>query len=324
LLSLSVLSDAAEGFFQSPVIQGMKYFFCREQLGIQMIMSALFSLLLMGASSRSAILKALSQATSDALREAVIYLPPDVKCAIERAAEKETNPVAQGEFANILKNIALAEKLKVPLCQDTGVPVVYLTLPPDVPLTAGIYKAVATGVRAATKTIPLRPNVVDPLTRHNTGDNTGSDMPVVHVRPGKKFTVTVLPKGAGAENVSRIAMLPPSHQYGIEGFVVETMLHAEGKSCPPVVLGVGIGSTFDGVAALAKEALLLPVDEMTEFEQEICNAVNQLGIGPMGLGGDTTTLAVKVRTAACHTASLPVAVNVQCWADRHATRDVVW
>jgi fumarate hydratase subunit alpha len=204
------------------------------------------------------------------------------------------------------------------------VPVVYLTLPPDVPLTAGIFEAVANGVRAATQQIPLRPNVVDPLTRRNTGDNTGPGMPVVHVRPGKTCTVTVLPKGAGAENVSRIAMLPPSQRYGIEGFVVETMLHAGGKSCPPVVLGVGIGSTFDGVAALAKEALLLPVDEMTAFEQEICNSVNRIGIGPMGLGGDTTALAVKVRTAACHTASLPVAVNVQCWADRRATKEVVW
>lgn len=292
--------------------------------GIQMIMSALFSLLLMGASDRSKILSALSLATADALREAVIRLPPDVKRTIERAAAKETNPVAQGEFANIVKNIALAEKLGVPLCQDTGVPVVYLTLPPDIPLTSGIFEAVANGVRAATKQIPLRPNVVDPLTRHNTGDNTGSGMPVIHVRPGKTCTVTVLPKGAGAENVSRIAMLPPSHRYGIEGFVVETVLHAGGKSCPPVVLGVGIGSTFDGVAALAKEALLLPIDEMTAFEQEICNSVNRIGIGPMGLGGDTTALAVKVRTAACHTASLPVAVNVQCWADRRATREVVW
>jgi fumarate hydratase subunit alpha len=278
----------------------------------------------MGASDRSKILTALSLATADALREAVIRLPPDVKRAIERAAAKEKNPVAQGEFSNILKNIALAEKLEVPLCQDTGVPVVYLTLPPDVPLTAGIFEAVADGVRAATQQIPLRPNVVDPLTRHNTGDNTGPDMPVIHVRPGKTCTVTVLPKGAGAENVSRIAMLPPSHRYGIEGFVVETVLNAGGKPCPPVVLGVGIGSTFDGVAALAKEALLLPVDEMTTFEQEICNSVNRIGIGPMGLGGDTTALAVKVRTAACHTASLPVAVNVQCWADRRATREVVW
>jgi len=265
---------------------------------------------------------AVAKATFLAYREAVIHLPPDVLRVIRKAAAAETNPVACGEFANILKNIEEAERLGVPICQDTGVPVVYLTLPHDVPLTWGLYEGVAEGVRRATREIPLRPNVVDPLSRHNTGDNTGAGMPVIHVQPGDTFTVTVLPKGAGAENVSGITMLLPSRQYGIEGFIVETMLKAEGRPCPPVVLGVGIGSTFDGAAALAKEALLQPVDTMTTFEQEICNAVNRLGIGPMGLGGDTTALAVKVKTAACHTASLPVAVNVQCWAHRHATVEV--
>jgi len=264
----------------------------------------------------------LADATFRAYREAVIHLPPDVLRVIKRAAAAETNLVARGEFGNILKNIEEAERLSVPLCQDTGVPVVYLTIPPDIPLTRGLYEGVAEGVRRATREVPLRPNVVDPLTRHNTGDNTGPGMPAIHIKPGKMFTVTVLPKGAGAENTSRIAMLLPTHQYGIEGFVVETMLHAGGKPCPPVVLGIGIGGTFDGAAALAKEALLLPIDQMDDYEQQICNAVNRLGIGPMGLGGDTTALAVKVKTAACHTASLPVAVNVQCWAHRHATVEV--
>jgi fumarate hydratase subunit alpha len=265
---------------------------------------------------------ALADATFQAYREAAIGLPPDVLCVIETAAARETSPVAKGEFANILKNVKLAQELGVPLCQDTGVPVVYLTLPPGITLTEELYEAVAEGCRRATLEVPLRPNVVDPLTRHNTGDNTGIGMPAIHVRPGEKFTVTVLPKGAGAENSSRIAMLLPSHVYGIEGFVVETMLYAEGKPCPPVFLGVGIGGTFDLAASLAKEALLLPVDTMTEFEQKICDSVNKLGIGPMGQGGDTTALAVKVKTAGCHTASLPVAVNVQCWANRHATREV--
>jgi fumarate hydratase subunit alpha len=270
----------------------------------------------------TAIHASLADATFRAYREAVIHLPPDVKRVIERAKASETNPVARNEFTNILKNIEEAERLSVPLCQDTGVPVVYLTIPPDVSLTEELYDAVAQGIRRATREVPLRPNVVDPLTRHNTGDNTGAGMPAIHIKPGKMFTVTVLPKGAGAENTSRIAMLLPTHQYGIEGFVVETMLHAEGKPCPPVVLGIGIGGTFDGAAALAKEALLLPIDQMDDYEQQICNAVNRLGIGPMGLGGDTTALAVKVKTAACHTASLPVAVNVQCWAHRHATVEV--
>jgi fumarate hydratase subunit alpha len=270
----------------------------------------------------SAIHASLANATFQAYREAVIHLPPDVVRVIRRIAAAETNPVAHNEYTNILKNIDEADRLSVPLCQDTGIPVVYLTIPPDVPLSGDLFDAVSEGIRRATREIPLRPNVVDPLTRHNSGDNTGKGMPAIHVKPGDSFTVTVLPKGAGAENSSRLTMLLPTHQYGIEGFVVETMLHAEGKPCPPVFLGIGIGGTFDGAAALAKEALLLPVDRMDDYEQKICNSVNKLGIGPMGLGGDTTALAVKVKTAACHTASLPVAVNVQCWAHRHATREV--
>ncbi|HII99384.1 MAG TPA: fumarate hydratase [Methanoregula sp.] len=265
---------------------------------------------------------ALADATFRAYREAVIRLPPDVLRAIEMAAAAETNPVARGEFANILKNIEIAERLGVPMCQDTGVPVVYLTVPPDVPFTQSLYDSVAEGVRRATQEVPLRPNVVDPLTRHNSNDNTGRGMPAIHVRPGAKFTVTVLPKGAGAENMSRTAMLLPSRKDQIETFVVETVYLAGSRPCPPLVIGLGIGSTFDGAAALAKEALLEPLDTMTEYEQQILAAVNRLGIGVMGLGGDTTALAVKVKTAGCHTASLPVAVNIQCWANRHVTLEV--
>ena len=265
------------------------------------------------------LLSALADATFEAYRSAVIRLPPDVLRVIGKAAAAETDPVARGEFANILKNIGMAEKRAIPLCQDTGVPVVYLTIPPDLPFTQSLLDAVADGVRRATKEVPLRPNVVDPLTRQNTGDNTGDGMPAIHVRPGKKFTVTVLPKGAGAENMSRIVMLLPSQKDLVEKVVVESVYLAGSRPCPPVIIGVGIGGTFDGAAALAKEALLEPVDTMTGFEEQILCAVNRLGIGPMGLGGDFTALAVKVKTAGCHTASLPVAVNIQCWANRHAT-----
>jgi fumarate hydratase subunit alpha len=266
--------------------------------------------------------KALADATFEAYKSAVIRLPPDVLRVIKKSAAAETSPVARGEFENILKNIEVAERLGVPMCQDTGVPVIYLTLPPDVPLTQQLYDAVAEGVRRATQEVPLRPNVVDPLTRHNTGDNTGAGMPAVHVKPGKTFTVTVLPKGAGAENMSRIAMLLPSQKDQIEKFVAETVYLAGSRPCPPVIIGVAIGGTFDSAAALAKEALLEPVDTMTDAEQQILCAVNKLGIGPMGLGGDFTALAVKIKTAGCHTASLPVAVNIQCWANRHATVEV--
>ena len=267
-------------------------------------------------------MSALADATFRAYREAVTRLPPDVLRVIEQAAAAETNPVARGEFENILKNITMAEKLGVPMCQDTGVPVIYLTIPPDVPLTQGLYEAVAQGVRRATLEVPLRPNVVDPITRHNSDDNTGIGMPAIHVKPGERFTVTVFPKGAGAENMSRIGMHLPSHVNQIEKFIVETVYLAGSRPCPPIVIGVGIGGTFDGAAAMAKEALLEPLDQMTEYERGILTAVNRLGIGPMGLGGDTTALSVKVKTAGCHTASLPVAVNIQCWANRHATVEV--
>ena len=265
---------------------------------------------------------ALADATYRSYREAVIRLPPDVLRVIRQAAASETDPVARGEYANILKNIEIAEKLDVPLCQDTGIPVVYLSIPPHISLTGTIYKAVEAGVRRATKEIPLRPNVVDPLSRKNSGDNTGEGMPAIHIVPGECFTVTVLPKGAGAENVSRIGMLLPTESDQIEKFVVETVMIAGSRPCPPLFIGVGIGGTFDGAAALAKEALLLPVDRMDKFENDLFRAVNRLRIGPMGLGGDTTALAVKVKIASCHTASLPVAVNVQCWANRHATVEV--
>ena len=288
-----------------------------------MIIEFISSLLMMLPPSEEEFLAAVSAATRDAFREAEIRLPPDVVDAIRRAAARETGEIARAELGRILENIDLAGRLGVPICQDTGVPVVYLTVPPAVPLTAGLLEAVSDGVRMATREIPLRPNVVHPLERRNSGDNTGPGMPAIHIRPGSRLEITVLPKGAGAENMSRLAMLLPTEHDRIPRFVAETMLIAGGRPCPPVILGVGIGGTFDGVAALAKEALLEPVDRMDPFEQELCDAVNSLGIGPMGLGGKTTALAVKVKTASCHTASLPVAVNVQCWAARRATREVL-
>jgi fumarate hydratase subunit alpha len=269
-----------------------------------------------------ALLEAVADATCRALEQAEINLPPDVLEALERAAAAEGSEIARRELANILANIALAGERRVPICQDTGVPVVFMTVPPDLFLTEDLSEGVREGVRRATRTVPLRPNVVDPLTRANTGDNTGIGMPAVHLRPGNRFCITVLPKGAGSENVSRIGMLLPSQGSEIVQFITETVLLAGGKPCPPVVLGVGIGGTFDQAASLAKEALLLPIDTMDAFEQECCDAVNALGIGPMGLGGDTTALAVKVKRADCHTASLPVAVNIQCWACRRASVEV--
>ncbi|WOF15458.1 fumarate hydratase [Methanoplanus sp. FWC-SCC4] len=268
------------------------------------------------------LIENISRATEKAIREAEIHLPGDFMRALEKTIAKETSPVAKAEYENILENIIQAGRLEVPICQDTGLHIFFVTLPPEIPLTSEIYEGIYEGVRRANKSVPLRPNAVDPITRKNSGDNTGVNVPAVHIRPGEKFTITAMPKGGGSENMSRLAMFLPSETGRIKSFVVETMLIAGGRPCPPVVLGVGIGSTFDGVCSLAKEALLEPVDSMDEFEQEICDAVNELGIGPMGLGGDTTCIAVKVKKGHCHTASLPVAVNVQCWACRHATVEV--
>jgi len=265
---------------------------------------------------------AVAQATADALREAETHLPGDVTAALRHAYEAEDNPVARSELEAIFENIDTAERLSVPICQDTGVPVVYITIPPDVPFTDAITEGVCDGVRQATADIPLRPNVVSPCTRENTGDNCGMGMPAVHVTPGDTFTLTVLPKGAGSENVSALRMFLPSEAGKITEFITECMLRAGGKPCPPVILGIGIGSTADGALALAKEALLEPLGEMNTMEQEIHTAVNALGIGPMGLGGKTTCIGVRIREGGCHTASLPVALNVQCWAARRATVEV--
>ena len=263
-----------------------------------------------------------AEAAEEAIREAEIKLPADFMRAFERTIARETREIAKSEYENIMENIRQAEELGLPLCQDTGLHIFYVTIPPHVPFTDEIFLGIRDGVERATKSVPLRPNAVDPLTRHNTGNNLGEETPAIHVRPGDKFTITAMPKGGGSENMSRMAMLLPSETAKVKEFVVETMLIAGGRPCPPVVLGVGIGGTFDSVTALAKEALLRPVDEMTGFEQEICDSVNALGIGPMGLGGDTTCIAVKVKKGHCHTASLPVAVNVQCWACRRATVEV--
>ncbi|MDD3574779.1 fumarate hydratase [Methanospirillum sp.] len=268
------------------------------------------------------LIKQISEATEKAVRDAEIFLPDDVKAGLTKALETESVIVAKQELQNILENIRLAEERSAPLCQDTGIPVIYITLPSGITWTTEMEQAVLTGIKNATEKVPLRPNLVDPLTRENTKTNTGYDMPPVHVKTGEKFTITALPKGAGSENVSRISMMNPSDKDNISKFIVETMLIAGGRPCPPVILGIGIGGTFDIAASLAKEALLEPVDIMSAYEQDICDKVNLLGIGPMGLGGDTTCLAVKVKTAGCHTASLPVAVNIQCWAARHATVEV--
>ncbi|WP_290900181.1 fumarate hydratase [Ferroglobus sp.] len=253
------------------------------------------------------------------LLEAETKLSDDVIEAIRRAYEEEEG-YAKKILKAILENVEYSSKNKIPMCQDTGIPVFFVELGRELSLDFNLYDAIREGVVEATKEIPLRPNAVHPITRKNSGDNTGMHMPLISVEivEGDRMKIAVMPKGAGSENVSALKMLLPSQVNEIKKFVVEVVKNAGGKPCPPIFIGVGIGSTFDGAAKLAKKALLRNVTEMNEFELEILNAVNELGIGAGGLGGKYTALAVLVEMGHCHTASLPVAVNIQCWANRRA------
>lgn len=259
---------------------------------------------------------------ADLLRKAEIELPDDVIEALRKAEVREEIPVAKSQLQAILKNIELAKNHGVPICQDTGIMIFFAELGTEFQSSFDMEAAIREAVVLATVEIPLRPNAVDPLTRKNSGDNTGIGIPDIHWKlvPGKQLRITVAPKGAGSENMSALKMMNPTEVRNIKNFVLETVINAGGMPCPPLTLGVGIGGSFDKAARLAKEALLEPLDApMNEFEKEILDAVNTLGIGCMGLGGSTTTLAVHVKTAHCHTASLPVAINIQCWANRHAS-----
>ena len=207
------------------------------------------------------------------------------------------------------------------MCQDTGIMVFFVEIGRSLILDFDLEGAIVEGVRRATVQVPLRPNAVSPLSRQNSGDNTGSGLPDINYSfvEGNKLSITVAPKGAGSENMSALRMLNPTETSKIREFVLETVLKAGGMPCPPIVVGVGIGGSFDKSARLAKQALLMDMGDMDSFELELLNDINKLGIGTMGMGGNITALAVHVKQAHCHTASLPVAVNIQCWANRHAT-----
>ncbi|WP_094228228.1 fumarate hydratase [Methanolobus psychrotolerans] len=260
-------------------------------------------------------------AVVDILEEAQTRLPQDVINSIKKAASEETFSVAKEQLEAILKNIEIAGNRKVPICQDTGILIFFVELGRKALLDFSLEDAILKGVKIATRNIPLRPNAVDPLSRRNSGDNTGCGIPDIkyELTEGSSIKITVAPKGAGSENMSAIKMLNPTEKDRIRNFVLETVLNAGGKPCPPIIVGVGIGGSFDKAARLAKSALLEKTDDMNKEELSLLEDINSLGIGPMGLGGKTTALAVHIKTAYCHTASLPVAVNIQCWANRHAS-----
>jgi fumarate hydratase subunit alpha len=258
--------------------------------------------------------------------DAAYNLSEDVLAAFDRALEAETAPAAKEILGLLKENARVAREERLPICQDTGLAVFFVELGQDLRIKNGfIVDAVNDGVRKGYKEGLLRKSVVDPLTRKNTGDNTPAIV-YTELVPGDKLKISFMPKGAGSENMSAIRMLRPTE--GVEGireFVLECVRKAGANPCPPVVIGVGVGGDFEKAALLAKKALLRPVGspnarlELASLEESLLKAVNRTGIGPEGLGGRVTAMAVHVESFPCHIASLPVAVNINCHAARHKT-----
>lgn len=256
--------------------------------------------------------------------EANCYLPEDVQDIIKKSCDEETFPIAKDILKKLEENYRIASCEKMPICQDTGLACVFLEIGQDLHIEGNIKEAVDEGVRQGYAEGYLRKScVADPLRRVNTGDNTPA-MLYFDMVPGDSLKITVAPKGFGSENMSQIKMLKPSD--GIEGvkdFVLRVVEDAGPNPCPPVVVGVGIGGTFDKSALLAKKALLRPLDEPNKdgfysaLEAELLCKINALGIGPQGFGGRTTALAVNIETMPTHIAGLPCAVNINCHVTRH-------
>ncbi len=258
--------------------------------------------------------------------EANCQLPADIRERIETQLHREDWAPAQEILERIVENYRIAGEQADPICQDTGVACVFLKIGQEVHFDGSLEDAIHEGVRQGYRDGYLRKSVVaDPLDRVNTGDNTPA-MIYYDMVPGDRVEITVAPKGFGSENMSAVKMLRPSDGYqGVKDFVLQTVEAAGPNPCPPIVVGVGIGGTFDKAALLAKKALMRPVDVPNEkplyakMEQELLEEINALGIGPQGFGGATTALAVNIETFPTHIAGLPVAVNINCHVTRHKT-----
>lgn len=269
--------------------------------------------------------KDITDAVAGMCIEANSFLGADVKKRISDCRACEPWPGAEEILGKIEENIKIAEEDFVPLCQDTGLACVFVEAGQDVHVVGGsLEEAINEGVRRGYGEGYLRKSVVkDPVRRGNTGDNTPAHIHY-EIVPGDGFKITVAPKGFGSENMSQIKMFPPAAgEKGVKDFIVRCVEEAGANPCPPVVVGVGIGGTFDRAALMAKEALLLPVDRenpdpyYAAMEDELLERINSLGIGPQGLGGKTTALAVKIKTYPTHIAGMPVAVNINCHVSRH-------
>lgn len=259
--------------------------------------------------------------------EANTVLPEDMKQAISACRACEDGEIARGVLDNIIENYQIAEKEQVPICQDTGMACVFLEIGQDVHIVGGdLTEAVNEGVRRGYEKGYLRKSVVkDPVRRGNTGDNTPA-MIYTEIVPGENVKITVGPKGFGSENMSAIRMFKPSAGLqGIKNFILETVEAAGPNPCPPMVVGVGIGGTFDKVAFLAKKALMRPVDSenpdpyYADLEKKMLEKINKLGIGPQGFGGKTTAVGLNIETMPTHIAGMPCAINISCHVTRHKT-----
>ena len=270
--------------------------------------------------------KQISDAVRDLFIKANHQLPSDALDLIHESCEKEKDPLARSVLCRICENVKVAGEMDIPICQDTGMAVIFAEIGQDVHVEGSFEGAVNEGVARAYTEGGLRLSVVeDPLyERKNTGNNTPA---VIHTRlvPGNKITLRVAPKGFGSENMSAVKMFTPSAtEQDIVDFVVNTVRAADASPCPPIMLGIGIGATFDMAPVLAKKALLRSVDKRNpdpryaSLEKKILDAVNSLGIGPQGFGGDTTALCVNIEKYPTHIAGLPVAVNINCHVIRHA------
>lgn len=258
--------------------------------------------------------------------DAAYNLSEDVLTAFDRAIETETSPAAREILGLLKENAHIAKDEHIPICQDTGIAIFFVEIGQDLRIKNGfIVDAINEGVRKGYKEGYLRKSVVDPITRKNTGDNTPAIV-YTELVPGDKLKISFMPKGAGSENMSVIRMLRPTEGVeGIRNFVLECVQKAGANPCPPVVIGVGIGGSFEKAALLAKKSLLRPVGspnpklELASLEETLLKSVNKSGIGPEGFGGKVTAMAVHVESFPCHIASLPVAVNINCHAARHKT-----
>ena len=263
----------------------------------------------------------IEQAIYNAINEAACSLNQFTLNKIKLARKSENNKIACGILDDIIKNDTLASKEMIPMCQDTGIVVVFAKIGYDIHFNCDLYDAIYSGDSKAYNDFYLRKSVADPLSRINTKDNTPAIVHTVFTK-GDMLELTIALKGAGSENMSKLKMLNPTDGYeGITDFVIETIKEAGGRPCPPLFVGIGIGGDFEKCALLAKEALMQEDnsqnEEIKRLEETILNKINSLNIGPMGLGGNTTAFAVFIKTAPCHIASLPVAVNIQCHANRH-------